>query len=156
MVEAIRGESSDNQLHLVAHPFGEEGAQRAVGQPVDEDGVGGRPTLATEEAAGDTARSVEFLLKIDHEREEVEPLPHGLGHGGGCQEKAIANTVSDSAACLFGKPPCGKGNLAVTDGRRKRSFFSHCSSDGVPALPRQATIRFAKGNRQMLAESRST
>src|SRR5690606_28408322 len=40
MVEAIRGESSDNQLHLVAHTVGEEGAQRAVGQPVDEDGVG--------------------------------------------------------------------------------------------------------------------
>ena len=67
-------EGGDDDLHIVAHVVGKEGADGTVGQSHSERGRLGWPPLAAEERTWDTAGRVEPLLKVHGEGEEIDPL----------------------------------------------------------------------------------
>ena len=73
-VLAVGRQGVQQDLHVVAHVLGEQGPQRAIGQPGGQDGGLGRPAFAAEERAGDAPAGVQPFLVIDGQREEIDPL----------------------------------------------------------------------------------
>ena len=92
--------STDRTVHddldLVAEPFLEGRAQRAVDQAGRQDrGLAG-PALTPEERAGDLAGRVGPLLDVDREREEIDPLA-GLGADAGGDHLGLSVGNDDGA-----------------------------------------------------------
>ena len=86
----------------MAHPLGEERAQRAVDQAAGEDGVLAGTAFAAVPAAGDVTHGVELLLIIDAEREEIDAGTGRLGDGGVDQHGGVAVADEGGAAGLLG------------------------------------------------------
>src|SRR5205807_2482789 len=77
LVLLVRAERRDDDLHIVAEPFGEERSDRPVGQASGEDPLLGGAALAPRKGAWDLPCGVEALLEVDGEREEVDAGSHG-------------------------------------------------------------------------------
>src|SRR5207245_494213 len=77
LVLLVRAERRDDDLHVVAEPFGEERSDRPVGQTSREDPLLGGAALAPWKGAWDLAGGVQALLEVDGEREEVDAGSHG-------------------------------------------------------------------------------
>ena len=88
----VRRQRGGDYLDFVSEVFGEERPDGPVGEPRDEDGVGGGPSLALEEAAGDFAARVEALFDVHGEGEEVYPLAR---RGGGRRDEQDVVEVFD-------------------------------------------------------------
>ena len=95
-VPTVDAQHRDDDLDLVPVPIAEGRAQRAVDEPACEDRRLGRPSLATEEAAGDLPRRVHPLLDVDREREEIDPLA-GRGADAGGEHLGLAVRHHDGA-----------------------------------------------------------
>ena len=102
LVRVVGGEHGDDNLHLVAHPLGEAGAQRPVGQARGQRSLSGGAALAAEEAAGNAPDGVEALFVLDGEGEEVEPLADAA-HDGGHEDDGVAIPNDGGAVGLLGK-----------------------------------------------------
>ena len=99
---AVGGDRTRLDLDLVAIRIGEERPDRPVDQARGEDLLGGRPTFALDEAAGEFARGVDLLAIIDRQREEIEPFTAGAGNDGD-QGHRVADSDDHGAAGLLGK-----------------------------------------------------
>ena len=77
---AIRVKAHDGHgdAHVVAHLLGEQRAHGAVHHTAGEDGTLAGATLTAHKAAGNTSCSVELLLILHIQGEEIHPFP-GLG-----------------------------------------------------------------------------
>ena len=132
-----------DDLHLVAEALGEARAQRAVGEATGEDGGLARPTLTTEDAAGDLARGVHALLDVDRQREEVDALT-GLAGDDGAQDGGVAHPhehravgLGSELAGLQGHLESGRIDRAGLHGWRPpwgtRSSLAHRRGDRASA-----------------------
>ena len=142
-VGGVRRQRGGDYLDFVAEVFGEEGSDGPVGEARDEDGVGGGPSLALEEAAGDLAARVEALFDVHREGEEVD----ALARRGGCRrdeqdvvvvldeyrpagfhrqlaglerERAVADRYFEGGSCHVGrKASYAMGNPQEEEGRAR-------------------------------------
>ena len=101
----VDGEDGDHDLGIVPVAGGEEGAQRAVGEPRGEDRTGGRPPFPSEERAGDAAGGVEPLLKFDGEGEEIDAGARFAG-GHRAEHHRVPVADCDRTTRLLRQGPC--------------------------------------------------
>src|SRR5207245_1637045 len=76
---------------------------RAVDQARGQDLLLRGPALPLEEAARNLPGGECFLLVVDGEREEIDPLPRFLGCDRGHQHHRVAVAHEGRAACLLGE-----------------------------------------------------
>ncbi len=91
----VQGQHRNDDLHLVAEARHEGRTQWPVDQPAGQDRVLRRPSLATEERAGDPAGGVHPLLHVDGEREEVELVLRVLTDRRGRQQHGFFVEIGD-------------------------------------------------------------
>jgi hypothetical protein len=94
-------------------PSGKSGRRGRSVKRAGQHGLGGRLAFAAEEAAGNAARGVHLLFKVDAEGEEVQPFAHVLRHGGRRQQHRVADLQGDGAAGLLGQLAGLDGQLHV-------------------------------------------
>ena len=104
IVPGIQGQDIDDDLHLVAQPLHEGGAQRAVDEACRQDrGLAGT-SLTAEERAGDAPRGVHSLLDVDGEREEVDGVARCLrGSRRGKQHRVAVKVDRSRSVGLLGE-----------------------------------------------------
>ena len=115
IVLAVGRDRSRLNLDLVAIPVGEERPDRPVDQPGGEDFLGGRASLALDEAAGELARGVGLLAIVDGEREEVEPFAARTGHARD-ERHGVAQSDDHGPGGLLGESSRLDADRAVADG----------------------------------------
>ena len=99
----VMREGGQDDLDLVAHVIREERAQRAIDHARVEDGLLAGAAFAAEEAAGDASCSVQLLLEVHAEGEEVDAFTHGAAHRGGSEDDGVAEADGDGCTGLFGQ-----------------------------------------------------
>ena len=114
-VFGVGGKRHQHDLHLIAHAFGEERAQRAVRQTGNERGIGGGASLTAEEGSGDPAAGIHTFFVIDGQREKVAAFTHGA-HRGGSEHHAVALAQDHRPASLARDPTGFKGDFFTTKG----------------------------------------
>jgi len=125
VVFLVVAERRDDDLHLVAQVFGEERAQRAVGDAGDEDARLRRTPFAAHEAAGDAARRVELFFVVYAEREEVNAFAGSGAHGRCGEDDGIAQADGDCATGLLGQLARLQDEFLVADHRHKTLVGRH-------------------------------
>src|SRR3546814_10850641 len=80
---AVIAQNLSNDVDFVVETFGEQRADRTIGQTRNRGFLFGHAAFALEETAGDAARARIFFLIVDGEREEILPFLDRLcgGHG---------------------------------------------------------------------------
>ena len=113
LMRAVGIDCHDGQRdgHVVAQILREQGADRAVDDARGQNGLFAGTALTAQEAAGDLARRVHSLLKIDGEGQEVDAVAGLFRRGGAGQHDGLA--VADEAGAV-GKA----GELAGLDHKR--------------------------------------
>ena len=101
----VGGEHGEDDLHVIAKAFREEGAQRPVGESGGQDRLGGGATLPPEEAARYLPGRIEALLVVDGQREEIDPFPRLWAAAGGSQDHGLAVADDNGAVRLPGELP---------------------------------------------------
>jgi len=102
-VDLVGTEDRAHDVDLVAEALGEGRAQRAVDEPVGEDGLVRGLALPAEERAGDLAGGVGPLLDVHGQREEVGSLPDGPGCCGRGQQDGVADPGHDGPVGQLGQ-----------------------------------------------------
>ena len=101
-VVGVHGHGDRHHLHVVAHAFGEQGAQRTVDQAAGEDRLFGRPAFALDETAGNLADGIQLLFKIHAQREKVDAIARLVRRGSGHEQHRIAIADEGRAIRLLG------------------------------------------------------
>ena len=101
-VHLVGHERGGNDLHLVAEAVREARADGTVDHARGEGGLLGGTALALEVAARDTAGSVELLIEVDGEREEIVVLAL-LGDHNGHERGRVTLLDEGGAGSLLGK-----------------------------------------------------
>ncbi|CUS44386.1 hypothetical protein MGWOODY_Smn1356 [hydrothermal vent metagenome] len=102
LVLAVIAQHLGDDVDLVVEAFREQRADRAVDQAAGQRLLFGGAALTLEEAAGDAARSREFFLVVDGEREEILPFLDGACSGDRAQHDGFAKRRNDGAIGLAG------------------------------------------------------
>ncbi len=97
----IRQDLADH-VDFVVETFGEQRPYGAVDETRGERFFLRGAAFALEEAAGNAARSGEFFLVVDGQREEVLPFAYTLGGGHGAQHHGFAIGGQNGAVSLTG------------------------------------------------------
>ncbi len=140
-----------DHLDFVAHPLGEQRAQRPVDQAGRQDRLFAGAAAALDEAAGDLADGVLALFVVAGEGEEVQPGAYLGVHGGRGQDDGVAAADQDRPVGLLGEaaglegndPPVGQRHL---NGMWHILFFSSfCARKPPPVLQAAVRPRCSKG-----------
>jgi len=117
----VARQASDDNLHVVAQVFGEQGAKGTVNQAADENCAIGGAALAAKVRARDFARRVKALFVIHAEREKVNARSRLVGHRRRAQQKRIARSYGDGTARLIGQLAGLEGDFLRADGGLENS-----------------------------------
>ena len=101
-------------------PFGEQGADAAVGKARGQDGFGTRSSFPAEKAARYFAHRVQAFLELHRQRQEVH-IPRLFGHHRCGQQDGVAAGDGNGPVGLLGQSPRfqNDGMLADLPGHRK-------------------------------------
>ena len=94
----VHAHDGHDNRHVVAHVLGEQGPDGTVHHTAGQDGLFAGAALTAHKAAGDAAHSVQLLLKVHAQREEVDAVAGLLAHGHVAQHNGLA--VAHQAAAV--------------------------------------------------------
>ena len=126
LVFLVLGEGVGDHLHFVAHALGKERAQGTVGQARRQDRVLAGASFAAEERARDAACGIQPRLKVDREREKVDPFAHRARHRRCRKQHRVATADRHGAAGLLGQLAGLDDDLLLADHRLVRMLLLHC------------------------------
>ncbi|MPM45852.1 hypothetical protein SDC9_92544 [bioreactor metagenome] len=98
-------------MHVVPHPFGEEGADRAVDHASAEDRRLGGASLALYESARNFTGGIVTFFVIYEQREKVESLARLLGKHGRHEQRRVSMFREQRGVCLLREASHFKGHL---------------------------------------------
>ena len=115
IILAVRAEQERDDLGVVEIALREQGTERAIGHPANEDFFLGRSAFALEIPAGELSDGCGFFFVFDGEREKILPL-FDSGRGNGCHEDdGVAGADGDGAVGEFGELAGFDGELGLPD-----------------------------------------
>ena len=136
-VHLVGHKRGGNNLHLVAEAVREARTDRTVDHARSERRLLRRTALALEVTTRDAARSIQLLVEINRQREEVVVLTL-LGNDDGHERGGVPLLHKDGARCLLGKLAALK-HVGLAKELKGSRYECHCSPSSPYAPLRTGT-----------------